>query len=212
MKTVILTGGTPPKKQTLEAFLAGADSLIGVDGAAGTLIGYGITPNVLIGDFDTASAGQVETLEKMGVKIVRLNAEKNETDTEAALAYAIAAGADDVIIMGAVGSRFDHVLANVYLLIMADRAGVKCRIADEAAELTVANKDTDVYGRPGQTLSLMPLTGDVCVSATNLKYPLDKLMLKQSHTRGISNIMLGHSAHLQINGGYILIYKTEYDA
>ena len=212
MKAVILTGGTPPEKNIFEASVANMNFLIGVDGAAATLIDYGITPNVLIGDFDTASSDHVDTLEKMGVKIVRLAADKNETDTEAALEYALASGADDIIIFGAVGSRFDHVLANVYLLIMADQAGVKCRIADADTEFTVSNKDTDVYGRAGQTLSLLPLTGDVCVTATNLKYPLESLMLKQSHTRGISNIMLGSTAHLKITGGYILIYKTGSDA
>jgi thiamine pyrophosphokinase len=188
MKTVILTGGTPPEKHDLEAFLAVADMLIGVDGAACTFIAYGITPNVLIGDFDTASVEHVHMLEERGVKIIRLTPEKNETDTEAALEYAIADGADEITILGAMGNRFDHSLANVYLLILADRAGVRCRIIDGDTELTVSNKDTDVYGRAGQTLSLMPLTGDVCVNATNLKYPLDDLNLRQSHTRGISNV------------------------
>ena len=208
MKCVILSGGTPPGPEFLKCHIKTAGLFIGVDGAADFLVQIGITPDVLIGDFDTADPKSVTALERHGVKILRLEPEKNETDTEAAIEYAANAGADDIVILGALGGRVDHTLSNIMMLVRADRKGAACRITDEQCEMFVSDKTFILSGRPGQVISILPLTGEVCVNAQGLKYPLQNLVLNWGSSRGISNVMQKGAASISIAGGYALIVKN----
>lgn len=208
MKCVILSGGTPPGLRLLKKHLETAGLFIGVDGAADFLIQYDMAPDVLIGDFDTADPASVSALEQRGAKVLRLEPEKNETDTEAAIEYALKAGADDITILGALGGRVDHTLSNIMMLVRADRKGAACRITDEQCEMFVSDKTFILSGRPGQVISILPLTGEVCVNAQGLKYPLQNLVLNWGSSRGISNVMQKGAASISIAGGYALIVKN----
>jgi len=205
MRYVILTGGIPPSKKLLIEHLSDADKLIGVDGAADVLVQYDITADVLIGDFDTANEQCVRQLQEGGAKVLRLNTEKNETDTEAAVNYAIENGADTIVMLGAIGTRVDHTQSNIMLLLRAHMANVDARIIDENNALLVSNSVVTLCGTPGQTVSILPLTGNVRVSATNLYYPLDDLELCFGSSRGISNIMKQFTSRISISGAYALI-------
>lgn len=208
MKCLILTGGNPPEQQCLKEHMKNADVIIGADGAADVFCKYGLVPDVLIGDFDTAKAMNVQYLEDHGAKVIRLQQEKDETDTEAAVGYALDMGSEDIVILGATGSRIDHTFSNIMMLVRADKAGVNCRIIDMINELIVSNKDCRLVGSVGQTISILPLTDEVRVSATNLKYPLNNLTLEFGSSRGVSNVMLKTEADIYITGGYALIVKT----
>lgn len=207
MNCLIVTGGDLPDADVLKKYISEAGYVIGVDGTADIFYRNNIMPDVIIGDFDTADPRCVEELEKGGTRVVRLKTEKNESDTQAALDYAIGAGAIEIIILGALGGRIDHALSNIMMLVRADSKGVKCRIADKENELFVSNSDFTLSGFPGQTISILPLTGEVCVHASGLKYPLDNLSLKWGASRGVSNVMLENTAHIHISGGYALIIK-----
>lgn len=212
MKYLILSGGTPPSKSDLSPYVTEAEMIIGVDGAADILLEYNIVPNVLIGDFDTATDRSVEKLKTQGAKVVRLSPRKNETDTEAAVNYALSNNASSITVFGALGSRVDHSLSNIMMLVRAHRAGVPARIIDEYNELQVENKHLVLKGTPGQTVSILPLTGNLCVSATNLVYPLNELELNFGSSRGVSNVMANSKAEINIKGGYALIIKTTDEA
>lgn len=212
MKYLILSGGTPPSKSELMPYITEADMVIGVDGAADVLCQYDIVPNVLIGDFDTANVQSVEELKEQGAKVVRLSPRKNETDTEAAVNYAISHNASKITIFGALGSRVDHSLSNITMLVRAHTAGVPARIIDEYNELQVENQHLVLQGTPGQTVSILPLTGNLHVSATNLVYPLNELELNFGSSRGVSNVMADSDATINIKGGYALIIKTTDEA
>jgi thiamine pyrophosphokinase len=208
MKCLILSGGTPPGICLLNTHLKTAGLFIGVDGAADLLCRYDIVPDVLIGDFDTADAASVSALGQRGAKVTRLESEKNDTDTEAAVEYALKAGADDIVILGALGGRVDHMMSNIMMLVRAEMSGVACRIIDEQCEMFVSNKSFMLSGHCGQVISILPLTGEVCVNAHGLKYPLDDLVLRWGSSRGISNVMQGIAASISITGGYALIVKN----
>lgn len=207
MKCLIITAGVQPSDELIEAHRQDADMVIGVDGAAGTLVRHALWPHMLVGDFDSADRADVEKIEAAGAKLVRLSSEKNETDTEVAMNLALEAGADDIVILGALGLRLDHALGNLAMLIKAHRHGARCRIIDELHEITVAHGEYELYGRAGQTVSLLPMAGDVTVTATGLVYPLDGLVLRSDAARGISNIIAETPVRLRVSDGYALIIK-----
>ena len=76
----------------------------------------------------------------------------------------------------------------------------------------VSDKTFTLSGRIGQVISILPLTGEVCVNAQGLKYPLQNLVLKWGSSRGISNVMQSSSASISISGGYALIVKNNIGA
>ena len=128
MNYIIVSGGYPPQKKILDAYLKGANKLIGVDGAADFFESEGIKADVLLGDFDTADESNVRAQEKKGARIIRLETKKNLTDTEAALRLALDEGASGIILLGAIGSRMDHTLSNISLLKLAYEQGTPMKI------------------------------------------------------------------------------------
>lgn len=208
MKSLIVSGGSLPSARLLKKHTSDVSLVIAVDGAAALFERLHILPHVLIGDFDSADPQSVQCFEEQGSKIIRLQREKNQTDTHAAVIYAIDAGSEDITMLGSTGKRMDHALANLSMLVLAARAGVQCRIIDQYNELFAATGAIELCGRIGQTISILPLTGDICVSATHLKYPLDELKLCIGSSRGVSNVMLKSTAGITINGGYALIAKN----
>lgn len=205
MVCVIVTGGESPGEEFLRSRLKYSELVIGVDGAADIFYRMEIVPDVLIGDFDTADPSKVSYLENIGSKVIRLLEQKNETDTEAAIDYAVSAGASEIVILGALGKRIDHTLSNIMMLIRAESSGVKCSIADESCELFVCGKYMRLDGHSGQTVSILPLTGEIVVSSLGLMYPLNDLKLCWGSSRGISNIISADSANISVSGGYALI-------
>jgi len=207
MKCLIITAGAPPASELIETHSKDASLIIGVDGAASVLVKHALWPDILVGDFDSADTADVEKIEAMGARLVRLPAHKNETDTEIAMNLALEGGASEIVMLGALGLRLDHALGNLGMLIKAHRAGVHCRIIDEVHEITAARGEFELNGRIGQTVSLLPMAGDVTVTATGLVYPLENLLLRSDAARGISNIIAESPARLSISGGYALVIK-----
>ncbi len=207
MKCVIISGGDEPDKKIICKFLKLSDFVIGVDGAANLFYRWSIVPDMIIGDFDTADPESITALEQKGAEVYRLPAEKNETDTEAAIDIAIQKGAEEIVMLGAMGGRIDHTLSNIMMMVRANIKGADCRIVDKTSELYISDSQIIISGKPGDTLSILPLTGELYVSASGLKYPLENLNLKWGSSRGISNIMLGSKAEINITGGHALIFR-----
>lgn len=207
MKCLIVSGGTPPKETVLKKHILDASLIIAADKAAELFDSICIFPHVLIGDFDSADATVVKRFSDSGVLLITLPCEKNETDTQAAVNYAIENGASDIVILGATGMRTDHTLANLSMLVRAKRAGADCRIIDEYSEIIAVEGECDIIGHIGQTVSIIPFCGSITVCATNLKYPLRNLELCIDSSRGISNEILNNPVHLSVSGGYALVAK-----
>ena len=212
MNWLIVTGGAAPESALLQERVHLSDRMIAVDGAADLLMREGIAPHVLIGDFDTASKASIDALTARGAQVVQLPVHKNMTDTEAAVDYALDAGAEDITILGALGTRADHTLSNIGMLLRAYWRGVACRIFDEFNELEAATGEYTLAGFPGQTVSILPLTGDLIVTASGLEYPLEALALPFGSSRGVSNLMKDTIAHLCISGGIALIVRIRKNA
>jgi len=207
MKCLIVSGGVAPRKADLLKQIKDTDIAIAVDGAADLFDKYALLPHVVIGDFDTANPSSISRLEAAGSSVKRLQRAKNETDTEAAVNHAIKAGASEIVMLGATGRRLDHTFANLSMLVRAVGAGVQCRIIDNDNEMWAATGEHCFSGRTGQTVSILPLTGELVVTSKNLEYPLDKLSLRTDSSRGVSNVIKKNPVHLFIHGGFALIVK-----
>ena len=118
MKYLIVCGGKTDKEFGLnEIKTDGIDAIIAADSWWDFLYENGVTPDIIVGDFDSATTKSLEYFERKGqTEIHRLNPIKDDTDTEYAIRLAIREGARSIVLLGATGSRIDHVLGNISLL------------------------------------------------------------------------------------------------
>ncbi len=204
MKALILADGFPPDKTLINKH-ADADLLIAADGGYETAVRFGLKPDYLVGDFDSAGKGVLNKLDDH-TKIIRLSAEKNETDSMIAVDIAFQNGAFDIVMLGALGRRSDHALANMMLLKYAFDKGGRLILEDEYCEASLATGKTLLAGRRGQTVSILPFGGSATVSSDDaLHYPMDRLYMSESNPVGISNVFEKDTSIIDIQG-FALIF------
>ncbi|MBQ3118531.1 MAG: thiamine diphosphokinase [Clostridia bacterium] len=160
----------------------------------------GISPDIFIGDFDSVPESEVQSPE-----VIRLFPVKDMTDTQEAIDVAISRGAEHITILGALGGRIDHTLANLHLLKYARIKGVAAEIADIDSYICLAEKNTTILRRDGFCLSLIPLTDCNGVSVSGVYYPLNCAEMPVGNPYGISNEFTEDNAQISVETGELLI-------
>ena len=126
MRVIIFAGGIYQPGQASQRAIVDADMLIAADSGAATALRLGHVPAYIVGDFDSLDKQLVEQLRARGSRIISAAVEKDETDTELAVQLAIEQGATEITLLGALGGeRFDHTIANVFLLAGYDNVPIK---------------------------------------------------------------------------------------
>jgi thiamine pyrophosphokinase len=186
--------------------IGAAELLIAADGGTLPLLRVGLAPHVAIGDMDSIDVAGLEELARRGVVVRRYPREKDETDLELALLYAAAAGADAIDVLGALGGRWDHTLANVSLLALPELRGRRARLLADGQTLFVVHDTAAIDGRPGDTVSLIPLAGAARgVTTAGLLYPLHDATLSFERARGVSNVLLEPPGRVSLRQGLLLV-------
>lgn len=163
----------------------------------------GIVPHIFVGDLDSLSSGkQIKSPE-----IFRLKPQKDMTDTQEAISIAIARGASSITILGAMGGRMDHQLANIQLLKYGLDRNVSVFLADEDNLVTMINAPTTVPRRTGFCLSLIPYTKCQHVYAKGVFYPLTDAVMDLGNTLGISNEFVEDFAEIDPGDGFMLLLQ-----
>ncbi len=205
---VVVSGGLAPDPAEVGplpqgAFVIAADS--GVDHAAA----LGLTVDVLVGDLDSASASAVRAAEAAGVRIERHPVDKEATDLELALDYALALGARRVtVVSGGGGPRLDHHLAELVLLASARYAPLHldARIGSARAVPVHAGETAELTGAPGAVLTLLALGGRASgITTSGLRWPLRGETLEPGSTRGVSNEIVSGPVRVALAGGTLLV-------
>jgi thiamine pyrophosphokinase len=182
--------------------------IICCDGGTRHLQKLGIKPDIIIGDMDSIGSAQLENYKSKGVKVIQYPTEKDFTDTELALNYAIELKPKAVYIWGALGGRLDHTLANVFLLIKGKEASIKTYLIDEYGEAFVVDKEAAFSGGKGQTVSIIALTGKVeGITLKGFIYEIKDAALTMGESLGISNIINEACATISIRSGNLLVIR-----
>lgn len=212
-KALIFANGTLGRGVMVNQALSQAQDalIIAADGGARTAWYYDKPPQVVIGDMDSLSDEECRTLHQQGAMLNSYPREKDETDLELALLHAVEQDARWIRIIGALGGRFDQMLANVYLLVLPalQNRDVAIVAGKQMLRLLRAGSHT-VPGKKGDTVSLMPIMNDVTgITTQYLQYPLNDETLHFGPARGISNVLTEDRAHIRIGAGMLLCVHTE---
>lgn len=200
MTCYIFGAGTPPKtKPDIKSGL-----VIAADGGLETLNRFGINADIVIGDFDSMSLVS-------GQNVIRLKAEKDETDMLAACNIALEKGADEIIIYGGLGgSRLSHTLANFQLIASLSQKGVKAHLLMDGLCVTAITDCSHKLKNAGGYVSVFCHTDTATgVTLTGFKYPLSNATLYNNYPLGVSNQIIADSALVTVKSGTLIIIYGE---
>ncbi len=209
MRTIIIGNGDINNYDIVREYFDEA-YIIACDGGLRHCRAMMITPNVMVGDFDSANKGDVDFYEEMGVLKINYPRKKDMTDMEIALETALEKSSDEIYIVGGLGTRFDHSLANVHILIKPIRKGVRTYLLDEHNIITLVDDSIEIIGEKGQTVSLIPLTTEVTgIETRNMEYPLYNRTLTVGASLGVSNVMTKEEAFISVKSGILIVIMSK---
>lgn len=188
------------------------DYVIGVDSGLNFLYRNQLVPTHVVGDFDSVSPEVIAHYKSMkDIPIREFNPVKDATDTEIAVCLAAELGVKELYLLGATGTRLDHVMANIQILKLALDQGVKAYILDECNRISVWEKEIRLCEseRFGKYFSLFPLGGVAPdVSIEGAEYPLEHYRMSPFESRCVSNEYKDDEVVITFPQGTIVLMET----
>ncbi len=208
-RAVLVANGQIRDDRAARAVIQSGELLIAADGGARHLARLGFTPHIVVGDMDSLTDAELAQLQAAGAGILRYPAEKDETDLELAIAYALEQGCTVLRIVAALGDRIDQTLANIFLLDYPGLENIDARLDDGREEVFLVRDRALISGGVGDGVSLLPIGGAAHGVATHgLRYPLQNETLYPERSRGVSNEMLAALAEIQVVEGKLICIHT----
>jgi thiamine pyrophosphokinase len=164
-----------------------------------------IIPNYLIGDLDSASEEEVLWAQENNVQIIKYPFEKDETDTELALAFAKKLKIFNTEISGVLGKRIDHSLASFYLI--AKYGFLNPKIVEEYLESGFLSKSKEFEVEKDETWSVFQIGGDAEISLSGFKYELNNFHIEKFNPIGVSNQTVKNKVKISIHEGSIIYIR-----
>jgi thiamine pyrophosphokinase len=190
--------------------LTDADLIIAADGGADWLDAVGVAPHRLVGDLDSADPALVDRLESAGVPLERHPADKDASDLELSLQAAARAGADQIVVLGALGGALDHLLANVLLLGSDAARNRELRLVhgSTSARLLAGPARAELHGPLGSRVSLL-VVGPAAdgVTTHGLRWPMVDDRLEAGSSRGLANVVVAVPAKVSLAAGRLLVIE-----
>lgn len=210
---VIISGGTIDSDFTFKQLeQLKPEIIIGVDKGLAFLYDSRIMPTHIVGDFDSVDGAIVEYYRKYKqISIRQFDPVKDATDTEIAVRLAIELGVKELWILGATGSRLDHVWGNVQTLAVAYNAGVKAYILDAHNRISVIEREGHLSRKEafGTYFSVFPLGGTIeGFSIQGAKYPLTNHTLSPYDSLCVSNEIQDDEVKITFPEGLIVLMET----
>ncbi len=209
----ILAGGPEEFLPNLNDYTGENDLWVGVDRGVYTLLTHNIKPLIAFGDFDSVSNEELKFIEGQVEEMKRFMPEKDETDMELALNWAIEQSPEQIRIFGATGGRLDHLLANVQLLVKPFMEGKNVNIFLIDRQNILALKGPGSYTLEKRLdkkyISFVPLTLDVKgITLNGFKYPLKNRHISIGSTLCISNELISDYGTFSFSEGILLVIRS----
>jgi thiamine pyrophosphokinase len=205
--TLIFIGGDPPHPNVrhhlpLDAFVIAADS------GYAHAIAMGFVPHELVGDMDSITAVDLSDARDSNINITQFSTDKDLTDTEIAIASAMARNSTHITVVSGGGDRFDHVLAMVHsLATCALTIDTTLLIGTARVSYVTCAKELQINVQPGHIVSLIPIGGNAVVTTTGLQWELNNDTLQSFASRGVSNIAMGESITISVTDGSLAVVE-----
>ncbi len=209
MTILIFANGIIEEVEWIRPYLPHAHTIIAADGGTRHLFKLNHPPDLMIGDQDSLSPALQRWLAQHSTQLLIHPPAKDETDLELALLYAVQNFSDEILLFGALGGRLDHLLANILLLTHPHLNGRSITLLTPTERAWIVTQKTTITGEIGDTISLIPLKGDVHIKTTNgLQWALHNETLSFGLARGVSNVLHKQTAVIEVQSGTLLCIHT----
>lgn len=206
---LIAGGGTPVDTEQFLHEFERADFTICADGGAGQFLSANVYPDLLLGDFDSIAPKDLVLMQEAGVPVVRHPAKKDDTDMALAVRQMEKRGIRTIRMLGATGTRMDHTLANLSLIVSLQERGIHLTILD--AWNQISPLCTETVDKWGTYLSVLPMDESVTVTLEGVKYPLQSHKIVRGSSLGVSNeIEAGHARIILHKGRGLLMQSKDH--
>lgn len=214
-RAIIFVNGNLSDISQAKKIITKDDFLIAADGGVKHILKLGLMPSIIIGDFDSTSSSLIIKLTQICKEqkflfptMIKYPTEKDKTDFELAIDYCLEKKLQEIIIFGSLGDRFDHLLANIFLVAKTQTENplIKIKIIEGKKEAFILNKEITINGKIGNEVSIIPVSEELIgVTTDGMYYRLIEDTLQFGSTRGISNVMNKTSVKITISSGIALI-------
>ena len=186
--------------------------LIGVDRGTIKILDAGLIPSRAIGDFDSVSVEEWERIRSMKIHVEKLIPEKDDTDTEHALRYALNERPRRILCLGCTGTRLDQTLSSIGLLKQAADEGIEAFIFDENNRVRVVRGSCTLHKKEafGKYVSVLPY-GDRLehLYMKGFKYPAEDVSTDFSVSLTVSNELTAKEGEIRCEGYAIVIESKD---
>lgn len=178
------------------------DYVICADGGFDTALKAGISPDIVIGDFDSKTK---DCNIGSDVASIVLPTDKDDTDGIYCVKYGISKGFDKFLILGATGGRTDHMYASLSLLKFIYQKSCDGVLEDKFTYIRYTEEKL-ILNAKGKTVSILPFGCESAeVTLKGFKYKADRLVMESSFPIGISNIAVSDYAEADVHSGGVLV-------
>ncbi len=177
----------------------GDDLILCADGGYALAAQAGAVPAAVIGDFDSSQPPGTGT-------VIFHPVVKDDTDTMLCVKYAWERGWRSFLIVGGLGGRMDHTLANLQTMLYIAERGGQAVLSDGHTRLQMLKNQTVTLSRTGGKLSVFAFGGSCQgVSIRGTKYELENAVLTPDFPLGMGNDFTADQAEISVKDGVLLV-------
>lgn len=210
MTALIIGNGSDLEKSCIENI--NIDYVICADGGLEKAEKLNLRPNLILGDFDSVDSTVLDYYKNLNIETVTFPTEKDYTDMELAVEYAVKKGFNNITLIGASGTRLDHTLANIQLLEKYHHMGINIEIIDNNNHIRIIsdNSDIEIINKKDHFVSLVPVTETIeGITLEGFKYPLNNVNVKRGTALLISNEITYNVGRIILKKGTALVFISK---
>jgi len=209
MRAVVFANGVIREIHLVERLITENAFIVSADGGLRYIRSLNLIPKLVVGDLDSVNNNDIEFINDNSIEILLFPTDKDQTDLEIALEELVKRDYKDILVIGALGGRIDQTLANLGLISSISNDDIRVEFDDGREHIMLIRNRLTLSGKKGDTVSLIPLCSPVKgIRTKGLQYPLTNESLLPDQTRGISNVMMGEIAEINITSGTVLCIHT----
>lgn len=204
-RCVIISGAPCADIAFFKNRISDDDFVICADAGYVYAVNAGITPDLIVGDFDSSPVPDND------IETIILPVHKDDTDTMSAVREGIKRGCDRFVFLAATGGREDHTFANLSILLYLKHRNCSGEIlTDKTRIFLVENEQVTIENQKDRTFSIFPFACKSCgVSLSGFYYPLSCYTLTAEFPLGVSNVITSDKACVNVSGGAAIICITD---
>lgn len=202
MRCVIISGSPDTNVEEIKSLCTSDDFIVCADSGYSFAKKAGLTPNLIIGDFDSLKEELPQNTE-----VVKLNTHKDDTDTEHCVMECIRRGYKDFLLLGSIGGRTDHTFTNIATLAFLSEYNYNGIARNNGEEIRILKEGSyEMNNKKGLIFSVFPYGCEsVNVTYKGAEYMLNNKTLTYNVSRGISNVFVDDEAEITINRGRAIL-------